>query len=69
MTWLWMAAGKHGTHHGVLDGATVRADCGTNFPTSGTLRLELAPGEKPGDPAQICSECRIVCRIVWGSSR
>jgi hypothetical protein len=57
--WFWVSAGKQGTHHGVLDGGTVRADCGATFPVRATVRLNLPAGERPSDPEQICSECRL----------
>jgi hypothetical protein len=59
MTWFRVSAGKQGTHHGVLDGGTVRADCGATFPASAAVQLNLPPGERPSDPEQICSECRL----------
>jgi hypothetical protein len=39
MTWFWVSAGKQGTHHGVLDGGTVRAECGATFPASAAVQL------------------------------
>jgi hypothetical protein len=57
--WYWVSAGKQGTHHGVLDGATVRAECGATFPLSAAVRLNLPLGERPSDPEQICAECRL----------
>jgi hypothetical protein len=59
MTWFWVSAGKQGTHHGVLTGGTVRAECGATFPARATVRLNLPPGERPSDPEQLCSEYRI----------
>lgn len=57
--WYWVAAGAGGTHYGVLD-ASLRAVCGSNFPAVKALLLELPPGDRPADPAQMCSECRII---------
>jgi hypothetical protein len=57
--WYWVSAGKQGTHHGVLDGGTVRTDCGASFPASEAVILYLPRGDRPSDPEQICSECRI----------
>jgi hypothetical protein len=57
--WYWVSAGTQGTHHGVLDGGTVRADCGASFPASKAVILHLPPSERPSDPEQICSECRL----------
>ena len=57
--WYWVSAGKQGTHHGVLDGGTVRAECGATFPANAAVQLNIPPGERPPDPEQICSECRL----------
>jgi len=57
--WYWVSAGKQGTHHGVLDGGTVRAECGATFPASTAVQLTLPAGQRPSDPEQICSECRL----------
>ena len=57
--WFGVSAGKQGTHHGVLDGGTVRAECGATFPANAAVQLNLPPGERPSDPEQICAECRL----------
>jgi len=59
MTWYWVSAGKQGTHHGVLTDGTVRTECKATFPASETVQLNLPAGERPSDPEQICSECRL----------
>ena len=57
--WYWVSAGKQGTHHGVPDDGTVRAERGATFPANTAVQLNLPPGERPPDPEQICSECRL----------
>lgn len=59
MAWYWITAGKQGTHHGVLDNGTIRADCGSAYAATAAVLLNLQPGEWPADPEQICSECRL----------
>ena len=51
--WYWVSAGKQGTHHGVLTDGTVRAECRATF------QLNLPAGQRPSDPEQICSKCRL----------
>lgn len=57
--WYRVAASAGGTHYGVLD-AGLRAVRGSDFPAVKALLLELPPGGRPADPAQMCSECRII---------
>ncbi|MGH3800125.1 MAG: hypothetical protein ACRDTD_08365 [Pseudonocardiaceae bacterium] len=57
MTCVPAVDGRTRHHHGVLAGGTVITDWGIVFRASQVVRLDLAPGQLPGDPGQIRSEC------------
>ncbi|MGH3886112.1 MAG: hypothetical protein ACRDSZ_05980 [Pseudonocardiaceae bacterium] len=59
MTGVAAGDGRTRHHHGVLAGGTVITDWGIVFRASQAVavRLDLVPGQLPGGPGQIRSEC------------